>query len=140
MLVYLDFLARRQMEKVKHSKRSTEWVIRNNGELVYPYAEAEKKGVARREFRNAIDELMEKGFLDITHHGNGGHAGDTTKYFLDDRWKAYGTPSFQPPKTPRPKDTRQGRGWNAYHAKQNAGNKSATEKGGMERQIRYSKQ
>jgi hypothetical protein len=126
MLVYLDFLAKRQMEKRKNAKRSVEWIIRNNGEIVYPYSEAEKKNIGRREFRNAIDELMDKGFLDITHHGSGGRSGDMTKYFLDDRWKAYGTPIFQPPKNLRPKDTRSGRGWKAFHEKQKAGNKSVT--------------
>lgn len=117
LLVYLDFLRKRQMEQVKRSKRSDDWVIRNNGEIVYPYSEAEKKGIARREYRNAIDELIEKGFLDITHQGTGGRSGDMTKYFIDDRWKDYGTPSFRPAKNPRKKDSRKGRGWSAYHAK-----------------------
>ena len=117
LLVYLDFLRKRQMEQVKRSKRSDDWVIRNNGEIVYPYSEAEKKGTGRREFRNAIDELIEKGFLDITHQGSGGRSGDMTKYFIDDRWKDYGTPSFRPAKNPRRKDNRKGRGWSAYHAK-----------------------
>lgn len=116
ILVYLDFLRKRQMTQVKRSKRSNEWVIKNNGEIVYPYTEAERKGIGRREFRNAIDELMEKGFLDITHQGSGGHSGDMTRYFLDDRWKNYGTPSFRPARNPRTKDTRKGRGWSAFHA------------------------
>ncbi|WLE95203.1 MAG: hypothetical protein QTN59_10940 [Candidatus Electrothrix communis] len=115
--------------KRKDAKRSDDWIIRNNGEIVYPYAEAVNKGIGRREFRNAIDELMNKGFLDITHHGSGGRSGDMTKYFLADRWKDYGTPSFRPPNNPRPKDTRNGRGWNAYHEKRKIGNKSVTEKG-----------
>ena len=117
MLVYFDFLRKRQMEKVKRAKRSDDWLIRNNGEIVYPYSEAEKKGVGRREFRNAIDELIEKGFLDITHQGSGGRLGDMTKYFIDDRWKDYDTPSFRPAKKSRSKDNRKGRGWAAYHAK-----------------------
>lgn len=117
MLVYLDFLRKRQMEPVKRSKRSDEWTIKNNGEIVYPYTEAEHKGVGRREFRNAIDELIEKGFLDIAHQGSGGRSGDVTKYFLDNRWKEYGTTVFRPAKSPRQKDSRQGRGWAAYHAK-----------------------
>ncbi|WP_228854683.1 hypothetical protein [Desulfomarina profundi] len=104
------------MEQVKRAKRSDDWIIRNNGEIVYPYSEAEKKGIGRREFRNAIDELMEKGFLDIAHQGSGGHSGDMTRYFIDDRWKDYGTPAFRPPKKPRKKDHRKGRGWSAYHA------------------------
>ncbi len=117
MLVYLDFLSKRKMEKVKHAKRSDGWIIKNNGEIVYPYIEAEHKGIGRREFRNAIDELIEKGFLDITHQGSGGRAGDMTRYFIDDRWKDYGKSLFRPAKNPRRKDTRKGRGWSAYHAK-----------------------
>jgi len=45
LLVYFDFLRKRQMEKVKRKKRSAEWVIKNNGDIVYPYLEAEKKGI-----------------------------------------------------------------------------------------------
>jgi hypothetical protein len=105
------------MELVKRSsKRSDEWTIKNNGEIVYPYIEAEHKGVGRREFRNAIDELIDKGFLDIAHQGSGGRSGDMTKYFLDNRWKEYGTTAFRPAKSPRKKDTRKGRGWSAFHA------------------------
>jgi len=117
MLVYFDFLRKRQMEPVKRAKRSDDWIIKNNGEIVYPYSEAERKGVGRREFRNAIDELMEKGFLDIAHQGSGGRSGDMTRYSLDDRWKDYGTPAFRSARKPRRKDTRQGRGWTAFHAK-----------------------
>lgn len=116
MLAYLDFLRKRQMESVKKGKRSDEWIIKNNGKIVYPYAEAECKGISRSQFRNAIDELIAKGFLDITHLGSGGRAGDMTMYFLDDRWKKYGTPAFKPAKNPRRKDTRKSRGWSVYHA------------------------
>ena len=104
------------MGLVKHKGRSPEWVIKNNGDIVYPYLEAEKKGIGRREFRNAVDELLEKGFLDIAHQGSGGRSGDMTKYFIDHRWKDYGTPSFRPAKNPRSKDSRKGRGWSAFHA------------------------
>lgn len=100
---------------MKRSKRSDEWIIKNNGEIVYPYSEAEHKGIGRREFRNAIDELTEKGFLDIAHQGSGGRSGDMTMYFIDDRWKDYGTSSFRPAKNPRRKDPRKGRGWSAFH-------------------------
>lgn len=117
LLIYLDFLRKRQMEKVKHPKKSDAWIIRNNGEIVYPYVEAEHRGIGRREFRNGIDELMAKGFIDIAHQGSGGRAGDMTKYSVSERWKAYGTSGFQPPPKRREKDTRQGRGWSVYHAK-----------------------
>jgi hypothetical protein len=142
MLVYLDFLRKRQMEPVKRSKKSDDWIIKNNGEIVYPYTEAVHKGIGRREFRNAIDKLIEKGFLDITHQGSGGRSGDMTRYFIDDRWKDYGTPSFRPAVHPRRKDTRKGRGWSAFHSnrkqnsvtkltpkKDNSSNKSVTPNG-----------
>ena len=105
------------MKEIKSSKRASTWIIKNNGDIVYPYSEAEKKGIGRREFRNSIDELMEKGFLDITHQGSGGRAGDMTRYLIDDRWKDYGKPHFRSPKKPRKKDDRKGRGWAAVHAK-----------------------
>lgn len=117
LLAYMDFLRKRQMEEVKSKSRSSVWIIKNNGEIVYPYSEAVKKEIGRREFCNAIDELMDKGFLDIIHQGSGGRSGDMTKYFIDDRWKDYGKPSFRPAKNPRVKDGRKGRGWSAYHAK-----------------------
>lgn len=117
LLVCLDFLYKRQMEKKIRNRRANDWIIKNNGEIVYPYSEAQKKGIGPREFRNAIDELIEKGFLDITHHGSGGRSGDMTRYYIDDRWKEYGSPQFRSAKKPRPKDTRKGRGWEAYHTK-----------------------
>ena len=117
LLVCFDFLRKRQMEKIKSKKRSSEWVIKNNGEIVYPYLEAEKKGIGRREFRNAIDELIGKGFIDINHQGSGGHSHDMTTYFIDDRWKNYGTDLFRLAKNPRKKDSRKGVGWSAFHAK-----------------------
>lgn len=85
LIVYLDFLRKRQMEPVRRAKRSDDWIIKNNGDIVYPYSEAEVKGIGRREFRNAIDELVEKDFLDIAHQGSGGRSGDMTRYFVDDR-------------------------------------------------------
>ncbi len=132
MLVYFDFLRKRQMEPVKRSKRSDYWIIKNNGEIVYPYTEAEHRGIGRREFRNAIDELTDKGFLDIAHQGSGGRSGDMTRYFIDDRWKDYGTPSFRPAKNPRRKDTRKGRGWSVFNAnkKKTSVTKLTPKKGG----------
>jgi len=117
MLAYMDFLRKRQMEEVKSKNRSSAWIIKNNGEIVYPYSDAERKGIGRREFRNAIDELIEKGFLDIAHQGTGGHSGDMTKYFIDERRRHYDTPEFIPAKKARQKDDRKGRGWSVYHAK-----------------------
>jgi hypothetical protein len=87
LLIYLDFLSKRDMRPVKRGKsRKRFWVIQNNGEIVYPYFEAEEKGFSKTIFRNAIDELQNKGLIDITHKGQGGRkpkegTGDVTKYF-----------------------------------------------------------
>ena len=112
LLLLQDFFAKRVMRQVSKKK----WIVENNGKIIFPYTEAEENGYSRKSFRNGIDELQSKGFLDITHQGKGGgkplkgHA-DCSKYLLDDRWKQYGTPEFRPAKKPRQKDTRQGRGW-----------------------------
>ena len=115
MLLLQDFLATRIM---KQGGKKV-WYCENNGQIIVPYSEAVKLGYSRRDFRDGIDELQPKGFIDITHRGKGGrkpldgHA-DSTTYLLDDRWKQYGTPEFKPARKPRRKDTRQGRGWNLY--------------------------
>jgi hypothetical protein len=117
ILVYFDFLKKRKLQQVKtSSRRSDEWIISNNGKIVYTYEEAEKKGLSASQFRNALDDLSDKGFLSFTHQGSGGRGkngkeGDVTLFYLDDRWKDYGTKRFKKIDKPRVKDTRQGRGW-----------------------------
>lgn len=116
---YLRFLTKRvivQSNSTKH--KSKERIISNNGEITFCYSEAKVMGIGEREFRNAIDELIERGFLDLTHQGTGGLERDKSKYFIDTRWKKWNTPEFSPAKNPRKKNTKQGRGWEAYNAKQ----------------------
>lgn len=113
MLLYQDFLAKREMV---HIGKKRTWVIRNNGEIVYPYAEAIEKGFTSNQFRNGIDELQKKGLIDIKHQGKGGRKpakgqGDVARYWIDDRWEDYDTDEFRPPRNQRVKDTRRGRGW-----------------------------
>ena len=112
MLVYLDFLRIRKMIKVRD-----QWIIENNGQLVFPYSTAERKGIKRREFRIALNELISRGFLDIAEYGSGGVKGAVTKYRLDERWQRYGKADFQPAKNPMRKDSRSGRGWQVYNQK-----------------------
>lgn len=116
-LVYLRFLQKRVMVKEKHKRRAGSYRIANNGEIIFPYREAVALGIDERAFRNAIDELIGKGFLDIARYGKGGRCGEVTLYFLDTRWRDYGTERFRPPQKPRIKSTIQGRGWAAYNAR-----------------------
>ena len=73
--------------------------------------------IREREFRNSLDELIDKGFLDINHQGTGGRKGDVSTYSLGHRWRKWNTPEYQPTPNPRKKDTRQGRGWAAWNAR-----------------------
>jgi hypothetical protein len=117
-IVLVKFYSKRVMKSIKRNRKKY-WVCENNGRIIFPYTEAVKMGIGKREFRNAIDELQEKGFLDIKHRGNGGrkpeatNSGDAALYWIDDRWKEFGTERFLPPKNPRIKDSRKSRGWSS---------------------------
>ena len=101
-VVLMVFMSKRQMEVLKTAKRK-EFVIANNGEIEFTYIEAKQKyGISDSKFTKAIDELIDKGFIDIAATGMGVHK-VTTHYSISDRWKDYGTPDFV--KKERPKGT-----------------------------------
>ncbi len=102
--VYSEFLMRRQFDKRKHHKRKDSYTVRNNGKIVYTYAEAEKQGISPQQFARSIDQLLEKGFIDIEHLGSGSIKKDKSLYSISDRWKLWGTDEFIEKK--RPKDKR----------------------------------
>lgn len=123
LLIYQDFLSKRIFKRINRNKRKV-WICENNGNIIFPYLEAEQKGFSRVQFRDGIDELQSKGLIDITHQGRGGRkpqkgTGDVSTYWIDDRWKEWGTSKFKPPRKPRRKDKRQDRGWALYHEKRN---------------------
>ena len=92
---------RRQM---KYMKANDMWVQRNNGEIVFTYAEAKSRyGINAGKHSRALKKLYEVGFIDINHLG-GGMEGDCTTFFISKRWKEYGTPEFEEKEWP--KDTR----------------------------------
>ncbi len=94
-------MTKRQLVKVGR-KGKEKWDICNNGEIEFTYIEAEDNyGISAGAFRDAIDELREKGFIDIAATGMGVHK-VTTLYSISDRWKLYGLTEYEPPK-PRPK-------------------------------------
>ena len=112
MLLYQDFLSKRIMKRVSKKR----WVCENNGKIVFPFSDGLEKGYSSKQFRNAIDELQGRGLIDIKHLGKGGRkplkgTADVSLYWIDDRWKEYGTDDFRPPRKPRKKEIRQDRGW-----------------------------
>jgi hypothetical protein len=50
MLLYQDFLAKRIMKPIRKNRKKV-WVCENNGQIIFPYAEAEEKGYSRDQFR-----------------------------------------------------------------------------------------
>jgi hypothetical protein len=102
--VLLLFLARRKYSKSGSRAGKESWAITNNGDIVFPYTQAEVKfGITKPRFNRAIKQLIAFGFLDISHHG-GGLVKDCTTYFISDRWKNYGKDNFVA--NLLPKDTR----------------------------------
>lgn len=98
--VLVIFFAKRQFSKVGR-KGKEQWEITNNGEIEFTYPEATAKlGITGGTFTNAIDELREKGFVDITEYG-GGLNKSKNLYAISNRWELYGTSAYKPPK-PRP--------------------------------------
>lgn len=116
--VLLHFYTKRKLAKHRDSKGNDIWEIVNNGELVYTYKEAVKRGMSRKQFRDAIDDLIAKGFLEITHQGTG--PGDPSTYYLTERWQGYGTEHFKPAPERR-KNVSKEMGWYRYNNREKGG-------------------
>ncbi len=95
------FFTKRQCEQIGR-KGKEGWIIKNNGQIEFTYLEAKTKhGISYNSFRNAIDDNIDKGFIDIESTGAGVHKVKNL-YRISDRWRNYGTPDYESPK-PRPK-------------------------------------
>ena len=125
IFVLFEFLSRRKMVQ---DGRKGRWGIANNGEIVFPYAEAEETfKMVRSTFCRSISQLVEFGFIDITHHG-GGLLKDCSKYAVSERWREYGKEGFI--KKSRPNDTR-GLGFTKKNWKETAGKRKSKPKIGI---------
>lgn len=100
--VFLLFRCKCRFEKFQVSKnRRRTPELSNNGEIVFTYDEALKKyGITNPRFKRAIDELIEKGFIDIAATGQGTFK-VVTLYSISERWRAFGTPDFIESKRPK---------------------------------------
>jgi len=85
---------------------------------VFTYKEAESKwDLSKKQFRDALDDLIDKGFLEITLQGTG--PGDPSTYYLSERWQAYGTKNFKPAPERR-KNISKKMGWYIYNNRKGA--------------------
>ena len=92
------FWSRRVMEKDQRGR----WGHTNNGELVYTYAQAKRNGISQPAFTRALDNLLERGFLDIARTGAGQFKA-VTLYALSERWRKFGKPDFIKAERPKKK-------------------------------------
>ena len=67
-----------------------------NGVFDFTYSEAEKYSFSRHSFARIINELFDKGFIDIVKQGGRRGCGmSNSKYCLSTRWRDYGTAAFK---------------------------------------------
>lgn len=95
--VLLVFLLKKPMEKI-----NKKWVPKEEGgEIRFTYREAERKhGISRPRFTRALDDLIDKGFIDLNYQG-GGMQGDQSLYRLSEMWRNYGTDDFKVLRRPK---------------------------------------
>ncbi len=100
------FWTKRQMSKSNVGKHKG-WIIKNNGEIEFTYPEAETEyEIPASTFRNALIELIDKGFIDIAASGQGIYKAKNL-YSLSNRWRKYDTPDYEQPQS-RPKSVNRG--------------------------------
>ncbi|MBT5319848.1 MAG: MarR family transcriptional regulator [Chloroflexi bacterium] len=100
--VLMLFMTKRQMKQ--DNTRRGRWYIANDGRIRFTYIEAEDRWeIPRSTFMRALNELQEKGFLDVTLRG-AGISGSANLYSLSNRWKKWGTDTFELPTKPTKKN------------------------------------
>ena len=101
IFILMEFMSRRRVAK---TGPKGDFIIINNGELIFTYAEAlDKFKIYRSTFCRSISQLVALGFIDI-HSSGGGMLKESSKYGISDRWKNYGKEEFK--NKTRQKDTR----------------------------------
>lgn len=116
--VLLLFLCRKQVKRIRNREgRKDGYQITNNGEIVFTYDEAVKRGFSRQTFARALDQLVECGFIDISHPG-GGMLKDCSRYAISERWRQFGAENFK--RVSRKKDKR-GLGFTAENWEERTG-------------------
>ena len=89
--------------KTNKKKRGNKRYVVTLAGFLFPYEEAAARGLTAKQFTRAIRELHAHGFIDVVHLGSG-LRGNPNKYRLSERWRTFGTDSFQHVAFPENKD------------------------------------
>lgn len=93
--VLIIFLCMRRFKPQKNRRtRKTDYVLVNDGQIVFTYTMAQNWGIRLCTFARAIDHLLFLGFIEIAHVSCGYK--DPTLFGYSDRWRKYGTPEHVP--------------------------------------------
>lgn len=94
------FYEKIRIEVNKTKRGKDRYRIINNGEFEFTYREAGFRGLTAQQYRKALKELYELGFIEIKKPGSA-LKGDFTVFTLSDHWKAYKTPDDRRSDFPR---------------------------------------
>ncbi|WP_226373880.1 immunoglobulin domain-containing family protein [Citrifermentans bemidjiense] len=83
----------RKFKVVLYGKRGDHNIA---GDFEFSYEEAVRLGFAKRTFARVIDELIEKGFIEMAGYGGlRGFCKSYNKFRPSYRWQRYGQPDFE---------------------------------------------
>ncbi|MBK36113.1 MAG: hypothetical protein CME26_11380 [Gemmatimonadetes bacterium] len=88
--VYIGLQRRQQVKKKRRHRGRDQWEGINDHELVYTYDQIQKEWEikSRSTVTKAIDELNDKGLIDIVRQGAGTYK-QTSVYGFSDRWEKW---------------------------------------------------
>ena len=91
--IFSVLLCKRQVEDINRGKRSKgkRMIIKNNGEIVFIYKEANSYGISDFQFNKGIDQLVKYGFINVA-------PGFPLKFEFIENWKDFGCDKFKPGK------------------------------------------
>ncbi len=93
-LILAMFLLKRQMPGNYRSRKSLpKETVLNNGEIELSYKEIQIYGLDIKQISRAFDDVISKGFIEMTQRGGKGKK-SYNKYQIIDDWKNYGTDAF----------------------------------------------
>ena len=87
----LYFFYKGTHKNISKNPKAPEWVMTNNGQIKFTYAEAESFGFSRKTFRAALLDLQVHGFIEVTRRGFGG-VGEfkaESEYGLTEAWRTW---------------------------------------------------